>query len=382
MFDLLRLGFPFFSKNQVNRAGEYLRKGIFRRNEADDWYYAEPIDILQGWQALHVAKLEEMRQLLTERARTFDSDAMVASRLKSQASILQKLNRYPTLGLAQMQDIAAIRIVFETMEQVKQFCASCHRQGDEFKLVKIKDYIAQPLETGLIGYRGIVIVFKVDVTHFNKTISISFEVEVLTRLQHHWASAVEFVLSQRSLEKLPANWVSYFSLISSLFALQENLPVITKHQQYTEDELKIQLAKYQLTTMLGSFIGLFLQTPIISFQEGSHVLLVLEKNKSATEGYCFAGCPWNAPKIFSFVPSQHEMVFLLYQTFASHQDNMSGDMKTLLVATDKSEHLPKLFPNWCGNLNDFEKLTWELVNQEELIKSINRFQNRKDESNE
>jgi hypothetical protein len=67
------------------------------------------------------------------------------------------------------------------------------------------------------------------------------ELQIRTKLQHNWATAVEtagtFTSTSLKSSKGSDEWLNFFKIVSSLFAMEEKLPVIEIHSTKTEQYL-------------------------------------------------------------------------------------------------------------------------------------------------
>lgn len=100
-------------------------------------------------------------------------------RLKRMARIIDKLARYPTSRLTQMQDIGGCRVVVNTLGEVRALQRRLVEVwGGDIR--DVDDYVDRPKPD---GYRAIHMVV-VKQQHL-------VEIQLRTRLQHEWATLVE-----------------------------------------------------------------------------------------------------------------------------------------------------------------------------------------------
>ena len=108
---------------------------------------------------------------------------------------MNKLERFPEMQLARMDDIAGCRMIFSTVEELYSFRNNLHkaRFGHVLKNELDKyDYIKNPKET---GYRGIHDIYEYNVNseqgrHLK---GLNIEIQYRTLVQHSWATAVELI---------------------------------------------------------------------------------------------------------------------------------------------------------------------------------------------
>ncbi|MCA8426389.1 RelA/SpoT domain-containing protein [Burkholderia seminalis] len=222
---------PEFSRERVNVAGRRLVTGIAARRDdgalhfEDVNAYLEATVVMSNWRASHQFPLNTFKINLRDRAIRIDDAAFVAQRLKRATSIIEKLKRFPGMRLSQMQDIGGCRAVLSTLEQVNQLRESIKGSRIKHRLVNEKDYIITPKDD---GYRGIHLIYRYVSDKKETYNNHSIEIQIRTKRQHAWATAVETVGSLTN-QKLKADqgdqaWLEYFSLISAAFAHREGVP--------------------------------------------------------------------------------------------------------------------------------------------------------------
>ena len=176
--------FPGGSKSRVNRAGANIRL-----NTAS----TEDLVAVEQWRSAHRGVLNTFQSIL--RSRTRNLPIIVAQRHKRQRTIFGKLDRYPKMLLARMDDVAGCRLIFKSMEELYDFRALFHnarfkhqRKNDRDKY----DYIKNPKRT---GYRGVHDVYSYDVnSDVGKPLKgLLVEIQYRTLVQHAWATANEVI---------------------------------------------------------------------------------------------------------------------------------------------------------------------------------------------
>ena len=178
--------YPGGSKRRVNRAGDRVRNGTAS---------AEDHEVIQSWRAAHRSVLNTFQAIL--RTRTRHSTNKVAQRLKRRSTIYDKLHRQPGMDLSRMDDIAGCRIIFRSINQLRQFRAELHKARFNHRLRHESDpdkydYIAHPKPS---GYRGIHDIYSYDVNSASGADlkGLNVEIQYRTGIQHAWATAVEIL---------------------------------------------------------------------------------------------------------------------------------------------------------------------------------------------
>ncbi|MEH6743599.1 MAG: RelA/SpoT domain-containing protein [Hyphomonas sp.] len=213
-----------FSKNQIDKAGNILRK---LSRETDDKEFNAAYASVTEWRALHNSHLKSISRLLKLHTNKVQKDALYSQRLKRIRSIILKLrfeggpNRAGRL--TQMQDISGCRAVLASSSDAQKVVRRLISSRTEHSLVKVQDYIAKPQST---GYRSIHLVYKNNSSkrpHINGTFC---EVQVRSRRQHAWATAVELAgfFRNEDLKRGVGDeqWLQFFFLVSCGIAYLEN----------------------------------------------------------------------------------------------------------------------------------------------------------------
>jgi putative GTP pyrophosphokinase len=104
--------------------------------------------------------------------------------MKRAPSIVSKLQRFDGMNLARMQDIGGLRAVLGSVSRVRKLEAMY--RNSKFRHVLV--YIAHPKSD---GYRGIHLIYRYSNSLAPAYDGLSLELQVRTRLQHAWATAVE-----------------------------------------------------------------------------------------------------------------------------------------------------------------------------------------------
>jgi putative GTP pyrophosphokinase len=204
---------PWGSKGAINRAG-----GAIRANTLTEEHAA----VLITWRIAHRRVINTFQALLRTRAR--DENVEVAQRLKRQRTIVDKLSRFPRMDLAQMQDVAGCRLIFPTVEELREFRRKVHRARFKHVLKNAKDkydYISFPTDR---GYRGIHDVYEFRAQHKDGEIynGLQIEIQYRTHVQHAWATAVELITQLSENEpkfgRGDERHINFFRLASELLA--------------------------------------------------------------------------------------------------------------------------------------------------------------------
>lgn len=223
-----------FSNNEINKAGDILASNVSSPDKIDS-----AGNILSNWRSAHSFPLHTFAIRLRKLAAESDSDALVVRRLKRTPSIIKKLKRLQTnkMQMSRMQDVAGTRAVLKDMIAVdKLFDLYLKRKGIKHKLHNLKNYITQPKND---GYRSIHLVYKYYSDKNSEYDGLLVEIQIRTKIQHFWATAVETVdhFTRQAIKSNEGekDWIDFFRLVSSIFAIAENMPPVPNTPPDKED---------------------------------------------------------------------------------------------------------------------------------------------------
>lgn len=212
---------------------------------SEDTAYA----ILDNWRAVHSFPMQVFYMRLKRTSESLDADSLVAQRLKRATSIIAKLtrpysDREPTMQLSQMQDIGGCRAILSDVRLVQQLAQEEYikKKGHlKHKLVNKKDYILEPKSD---GYRGIHLIYRYKSDRKERYNGLLVEVQIRSKLQHAWATAVETVdfFTRQAIKsnKGKPEWKEFFRLVGSAFAKMEGCPPVPRTPT-DEKELYLQI---------------------------------------------------------------------------------------------------------------------------------------------
>lgn len=111
------------------------------------------------------------------------SHALVSVRLKRLDSILRKiLRKNSNFTLGRMDDVIGVRVICQDLSEVSELS---ERVQNSPYLYRLKNYISTPAET---GYRGIHAIMRfAQPVSSSAQISVRFEIQMRSYLQHQWA---------------------------------------------------------------------------------------------------------------------------------------------------------------------------------------------------
>jgi hypothetical protein len=282
---------------------------------------------------------------LLRRAKNVNRSALIAQRLKRLPSIAIKLRDNPTMKLSQMQDIGGCRAVMPSIADVRKLIAIYDksrsknpRHGRPIQHEKY-DYIKDPKQD---GYRSHHLIFKYQTKYEDKKAfnGQRIEIQIRSRLQHAWATAVETVQTftgQALKSKIKVGdpqWLRFFALTGSAIALRERSPLVPGTPDKKETlireirELSERLAVEHVLRMWGYAAHRLTAEP----SDAVEFPLVLDSCKKTLQ-------------ITPFKAGELERASELYAR-VEKETQEHPEVQAVLVSVDTIEALPAAYPNF------------------------------------
>jgi putative GTP pyrophosphokinase len=342
------------SNSRVDRAGNMLAVRDISLWPEDRSTWNEAIDteyeILDAWRAIHALPLHAVSRQLAIRTQGLDKSAIFSQRLKRYPAIRQKLQGAPNMQLTTMQDIAGCRAVVGTIEQAyalkrkyEEYALKRPASGHELIDKWTKDYILKPKED---GYRSIHLVlrFRTQVPKHSHCNGLRVEVQIRSRSQHAWATAVETAsaVTNQALKSGEGEeaWKRFFKLMGDFIAMREECPLLTTTFENEAilrreaAELAIKLRVIPLLEGMRHVIEHFQSTG-----DDDYYLLVLDSQRRSIryEGYKESDFP-KAKEAYS-------------REERAVKDN--SDVQVVLVRVASIEELREAYPSYFLDSTNF-----------------------------
>lgn len=335
------------TRTQVKKAGVILAKGNATSEE-----FTQAMAVLSDWRALHNYPINTFQATLRGKVKKLGfKSPIIAQRLKRTPSIIRKLQRFPDMNLARMQDIGGIRIVLANVAEVYRLhtnILSSKRPFEHEPLLPPKDYIKEPKND---GYRSLHQIFKYKSLAYPELDGIQIELQIRTKLQHAWATAVETLgIIEKSSFKTGEggqDFKRFFMLASALFSHHEKHPILTALADTPIADIVKELR--ELETRLQIFAklqGLIITAKHIetsSPKSDEYHLMELDTSKASP-----------AISLIPFTKSQLEMAESIYKMREIEtQDN--PNIELVLISAGNLKDIKKAYPNYFLDTQDFIK---------------------------
>ena len=346
------------TRTQVKKAGKVLKHK--ESHSEEEVKSAE--DVLTFWRILHGKVITDFHQIVQENAKNINKNAFVAQRIKRSPSIIAKLQRLSNIQLTTMQDIAGVRAVVDNIKEVRLLESNLKSNKFQHILVSEDDYLNNPKES---GYRGIHLIYKYVDSEDSDSNGLSVEIQIRTKLQHAWATAVEtmgtFLGTQLKFNQGQPKWLKYFALTSSAFSFIEKtnqVPKYTKLTEYETYEQALYEFKYnEIEDKLKAYslVADFICTKIEEEKKFHIVTLDI---------------PQKIVNIQSFTTDEFEFANKLYTELERESSKENYSKQVVLVSTESIHELRDAFPNYFLDTREF------LKHMDIIQKSFNKMKNK------
>lgn len=331
------------SRSRVDRAGATLANDAASHEERRD-----ALGVVSDWRALHGLPLNALEASLRSHVAAFGEQTFVAQRLKRLPAIEAKLRRSRTMRLSRMQDVGGCRAVLPGVADLLAANGDVDGGFQPHDLLRRYDYLAQPRAS---GYRGIHLVYAyrppdaAEAAHAG----LRVEVQLRSRLQHAWATAVETVgaFSGQALKSSEGSgrWLRFFALMGTVLAEQEGLPP-TPATPTSASTLRGELA--QAAIALDAQARLDAYGRMLGIIEGHvrngraryfHIYLEVLRDSARLR--------WN-----EYAQEERAEAIRAYEEVESAIARFPG-AETVLVAVDSVDALRRAYPNYFADTGMF-----------------------------
>lgn len=333
-----------YPRNQIKKAGKVLAKG-----SADIVKEREALEILDTWRSAHAYPLQVVASNLRRKAKRKAKDIIVVQRLKRLDSIISKLKRAPWISLYDMQDLAGCRVIVPTVDDVYEIANEYRNSNIKHKYHHTDDYIKNPKES---GYRGVHMIYRY---HSNKNPDYEgyfVEIQYRTQLQHLWSTAVEtmgiYTGTNLKAGEGPNHILRFFSLVSSVFAIKENCPIVPNTSSLESELIKEIKTLCEHENILNYLKAIRTATQVINERgiNAEYYLLALDFSKHTLH-------------ISEYSNDEVETATAAYLDIESKVDPES--INAVLVSADSISDLKYAYPNYFSDIGEFVKIIGDIV---------------------
>ncbi|MCD4505505.1 RelA/SpoT domain-containing protein [Chromobacterium piscinae] len=343
---------PKHSKGEINRAGDVLICPSSTDEEINN-----ALEILNQWRACHAYPINTFQATLRARLKKTNTNSLVAQRLKRTPSVVRKLQLSNRMALSRMQDIGGLRAVLDTITDVNTLKDEYTQKNKlEHELIKTNDYIINPKDS---GYRSLHLIFKYKNSRNPIYDGLLVELQIRTKLQHAWATAVEtigtYLDKPLKSSQGPQSWLDFFKIVSAAFSIIENTPINSELSHLSNEEI-LELATNKATDLnvIKTLLSFTIATDSIETKNASgnyHIIKLNSENMKV--------------EVTSFgqrrLAEATEAYLKIEQNIAS-----SPHLQVVLVATESIDSLKKAYPSYFLNTEEFCKAIitiYKMLNQ-------------------
>jgi ppGpp synthetase/RelA/SpoT-type nucleotidyltranferase len=343
-----------YSKSQVNKAGMNLANNSLSEKERNQY-----LEILGDWRGAHSYPLHIFKKTLKNYSEQIDPNAIIAQRLKRVPSIIKKLNRSyefseGKIKLTRMQDIAGCRAIVRSVEEVNELRHKYKTSKLRHEKVRESDYVLEPKED---GYRGIHLIYKYRSDKERKEYNgLLIEIQLRTKLQHIWATAVEttgfFIGQALKLAEGEEKWNEFFRLISSAFAKMEKCPIVSNtpsNEKKLYSLIKEKEKELKVITLLKRWHDSMRIIEDLTSINKDFFILELDLVKENVS-------------IIGFSKKEEEKALKMYSDI---EKRIYGDERydVVFVGVDDIKDLKHAYPNYFADTKEFIKLLEKIISK-------------------
>ena len=351
-----------YGRHQIDKAGDIL---ISSKNTEE---VSTAIEKINDWRTLHLPALDALQNTVIPLLEKKGIKIVLQSRrLKRLTSIQYKLDLNPDMKLGGMQDIGGLRIVVPDVDNLLQALDVLRNTTLEgFELVKIMNYIEKkesqypriiekflgPKES---GYRSIHIIYRF-LSENKDTDGMKVELQLRTKLQHNWAMAVETagLITKTPLKSSQGadEWLEFFKVVSSLFAIKEKMPILSEH---IDDG-------YDMKELMKLFYNLNKDYNLADTLKALDISNIHARNENYKDGYYILNINFiqRIVNVEVYPKEKEDDATIRYAELeASAQDNVNA---VVLVSVPKMKELQDAYPSYFLDTKNFLSVLDTMIN--------------------
>ena len=211
------------SLDEIDNAGRTLIRKQSKPSEVED-----AIGVINEWRMAHAFPLNTLQMRLRLKVASIDrKKPFVSQRIKRLPAIDSKLRRLKNVCLSDMQDLGGCRAVVASTGRVARLADSFRSGRIRHRLERERNYVESPTAD---GYRSLHLIYQYYSDRNPQYDGQRIEVQLRSRLQHAWATAVETVDSFTA-QGLKVNlgrpdYARFFALMGTWIAQRESTPPV------------------------------------------------------------------------------------------------------------------------------------------------------------
>ncbi|MER9836169.1 RelA/SpoT domain-containing protein [Mesorhizobium sp. M0145] len=325
--------------DDVRAAGKRLAGKVY----FDSANYREALEtftVANSWRDSHIRPTRSIRASVRSHMRQACIPGDMASRPKRMSSIRRKLGD-TTIRLDQMQDLGGCRAILNDIDGIDKLVDRI-RGRSPHGIRREWNYIQNPKEDGYRSHH-ISLEFQPNTRQDDAYVGRRIELQIRTRLQHSWATAVEAVSLYRNQDlkhhKGDADWLRLFVLAAAEFAHVERCPLPEGVPERTERirELKDLNARLGAVSMLQNIRAATHFAENFVYERGRYYLIRYH--------------PDHTVKIKTYP----DTMSATYELGIAERAIEAGENqeKVVLVQVDKIDKLVATYPNYFGDVSLF-----------------------------
>lgn len=346
---------PQFTKGEINRAGEILAGNV--RAAFPEWLEAD--GVLANWRGAHAYPINTFQATLRQKLKQIDPDALVAQRLKRAPSIIAKLQRFKGMELARMQDIGGLRAVVASMKELRALLGAYESARFAHEQLPTKDYIAAPKAD---GYRSVHLIYRYKNDRAPVYNGLSLELQVRTKMQHAWATAVETmgIYLGQALKSGQGDreWKQFFRAASAALASIEKTSPVPGYETAEQPDVYQELISLESDlNVLSKLRGFAIATDKIHAERGSgsyHLIVLNLLDRSVA--------------ITPFATSRLEQANKEYASIEQRAKN-GEPLEAVLVSAGPIDALRKAYPNYFLDTQVFIDQVQRIIDSAQRVQS-------------
>lgn len=319
--------------SKINKIGIKIKDGIILNSDEQE--------IFNYFRQIHELIFEEFYKKIK-----LPDKYIVVTRLKRMESIIDKLRRPNSSKLSRIDDIAGIRIIVNNFTEIYEISELLEKLliSNNCQLKYNKDYIEFSKKD---GYRSLHKIFTFSYENKN----LNFEIQIRTKLQHLWSTAVEIYdlieyknLKSGSFNKLKTWEGLFFKRCSKVIEnFEKNNLVYSKKMIDKIFKFKKYIKIFEKLKTIKSIKNIHL---LEGYKDGDSLLLIIDIEKGS----------------INFLDEEPENLVTYYNIL---EQESKKNIKLLLLTIKNIKKLQSAYSNYFLDNDEFIKLLETIYSYQE-----------------